>query len=41
MKKKQIYNPVTDTYYEIKQRSTKRGKKGTIIGKWKRKGGKK
>ena len=35
--KKRIYNPVTGTYYEIRQRSTVRGEKGTIKGKWKSK----
>lgn len=34
--KKRIYNPVTETYYEIRQRSTSRGNKGTIKGKYKR-----
>ena len=37
MAKKRIYNPKTGTYYAIRQRTTKKGKKGQIIGKWKRK----
>ena len=37
MSKKVIYNPVTDTYYEIRQRNTKYGKKGEIKGKIKMK----
>ena len=36
-RKKRIFNPYTGTYYEIRVRTTKRGKKGTIIGKWKKK----
>ncbi len=35
--KKRIYNPVTDTYYEIRQRTTEYGKKGEIKGTWKKK----
>ena len=34
-KKKRIYNPYTKTYYSIRLRSSKKGKKGTIKGKWK------
>lgn len=34
-RKKRIYNPKTKTYYAIRQRSSKKGKKGTIKGKWK------
>lgn len=34
-KPKTIYNPVTGTYYEVRQTSTKYGKKGTIKGMWK------
>ncbi|VVB94068.1 Uncharacterised protein [uncultured archaeon] len=34
--KKRIYNPVTDTYYEIRQRTTEYGKKGEIKGTWKK-----
>lgn len=34
-KKKRIYNPVTGTYYRIRQRSSNKGRRGTIIGKWK------
>lgn len=37
MTKNIIYNPVTGTYYEIRQRNTKYGKKGEIKGKWKKK----
>ena len=36
-KKKRIYNPTTKTHYSIRQRSTKKGKAGTIKGKWKAK----
>ncbi len=35
MAKKRIYNPVTGTYYAIRQRTTEFGKKGEIKGKWK------
>lgn len=35
--KKRIYNPVTETYYEIRQRTTEYGKKGEIKGTWKKK----
>ncbi len=35
--KKRIYNPVTETYYEIRQRTTEYGQKGEIKGKWKKK----
>lgn len=34
---KTIYNPVTETHYEIKHVSTKYGKKGKIVGMWKEK----
>ena len=34
MSKKRIYNPKTKTYYQIRQKSTKSGKKGQIISKW-------
>jgi len=34
-KKRRIYNPKTKTYYVLRQRSTSKGKKGTIMGKWK------
>lgn len=33
--KKRIHNPVTGTYYRIRQRSSNKGQKGTIMGKWK------
>lgn len=33
--KSRIYNPRTKTYYSIRKRSTKKGQKGTIQGKWK------
>jgi hypothetical protein len=36
MAEKIIYNPITGTYYEIRQRITKYGKKGEITGKWKK-----
>jgi len=32
-----VYNPVTNTYYEVKIQSTPAGKKGTIVGKYSRK----
>jgi hypothetical protein len=32
---KRIYNPVTGTYYSVRQRSTSSGNKGSIKGKWK------
>jgi hypothetical protein len=32
--RKRIYNPVTEKYYEIRQRSSKTGKKGQIKGLW-------
>lgn len=31
---KTIYNPITNSYYTVRTRSTVVGKKGTIIGKW-------
>ena len=31
--RKKIYNPVTNTWYEIRQRSSKFGRKGQIRGK--------
>jgi hypothetical protein len=37
--KKRIYNPYTETYYEIRIKNTSRGKKGTIIGSYKKKKG--
>jgi len=33
-RRKRIYNPVTKSYYSVRVKSTKAGKKGTIIGKW-------
>ncbi len=33
--KKRIHNKKTGTYYSIRQRTTKKGKKGQITGKWK------
>lgn len=33
-KKVRIHNPVTNTYYQIRQRSTSAGSKGSIVGKW-------
>jgi hypothetical protein len=32
--RKRIYNPWTETYYSVRQRSSARGKAGTIKGKW-------
>jgi hypothetical protein len=32
--RKRIYNPVTGKYYEVRQRTTKIGKKGQIKGLW-------
>lgn len=31
---KRIWNPVTGSYYQIRQKTTSAGTKGTIIGKW-------
>jgi methyl coenzyme M reductase subunit C len=36
-----IHNPVTNSYYQVRRRSTSAGKKGTIIGKWSSKSPKK
>lgn len=36
-KRKRLHNPKTKSYYEIRQRTTKYGKKGQIKGKWKKK----
>ncbi len=36
-KKKRIHNPVTGKYYEVRQRTTKKGKAGQIKGLWKSK----
>ena len=33
--KKRIRNPKTRSYYEIRRRTTKYGRKGQIKGKWK------
>ena len=35
--KKRIHNETTHSYYEIRQRTTKYGRKGQIKGKWKKK----
>ena len=32
--RKRIYNPVTKKYYEVRQRSSKYGKKGQIKSLW-------
>lgn len=32
--KKRIYNPKTGRYYQIRQRSSAKGPKGTIMGTW-------
>ena len=34
MAKKRIHNPKNRTYYKIRERTTKKGKKGQILGKW-------
>ncbi|KUK77135.1 MAG: hypothetical protein XD93_0517 [candidate division WS6 bacterium 34_10] len=34
IKKIRIHNPVTNSYYKIRQKSTSAGKKGSIMGKW-------
>ncbi len=31
---KKIYNPITNTYYQVRVKNTPAGKKGTIIGTW-------
>ena len=33
-KKVRIHNPITNTYYQVRQKTTKAGQKGSIIGKW-------
>lgn len=33
--RKVIYNPKNDKYYSLRLRSSPKGKKGTIMGKWK------
>lgn len=33
-KRVRIYNPVTNSYYQIRQKTTSAGRKGSIIGKW-------
>ena len=33
-KKVRVYNPVTNSYYQIRRKSTSAGKKGSIMGKW-------
>jgi len=33
--RKRIYNPATGTFYRIRQRSSDKGARGTIMGKWK------
>jgi hypothetical protein len=33
-KKKRIHNPVTGKYYEVRQKTSKRGKPGQIKGLW-------
>jgi flagellar hook assembly protein FlgD len=35
-KKKRVYNPYTKKYYELRQRTSKTGKKGQIKGLWKK-----
>jgi hypothetical protein len=37
VKRKRIYNPVTKKYYELRQRTTKKGRAGQIKGLWKSK----
>ena len=34
MARKRIYNPKTRTYYKLRERTTSRGYKGEILGKW-------
>jgi hypothetical protein len=34
-KKKRVYNPYTKKYYELRKKTTKKGKKGQIKGLWK------
>jgi hypothetical protein len=33
-KKIRIHNPVTNSYYQIRQKSTSAGKRGSIMRKW-------
>jgi len=35
MAKKRIYNPYTGKYYELRQRTTRKGQRGQIKGLWK------
>ena len=35
MPTKRIYNEKTGRYYKIRERTTKKGKKGQIMGLWK------
>ena len=32
--KKRIHNPKTGRYYQVRQRSSTKGRKGTIMGTW-------
>jgi hypothetical protein len=34
MAEKRIHNPKTGSYYKIRERTTKKGKKGQIMGRW-------
>jgi hypothetical protein len=34
MAKRRIYNPVTGKYYEIRERTSKTGRRGQIKGSW-------
>lgn len=33
--RKRLYNPTTKSYYKVRERTTSRGQKGTIMSKWK------
>jgi len=33
-RRKRIYNPVTKKYYAVRQRTTKKGRRGQIKGLW-------
>jgi hypothetical protein len=33
-KQVRIYNPVTNSYYQIRQKTTSSGRRGSIIEKW-------
>ena len=34
MAKKRIYNPTTDAYYKLREKTTANGRTGQIMGRW-------